>query len=49
MTQRTGNWGVPAYDAAGNMTTMPHPGSPTSSAACTYDLPAGRQVPGTGW
>jgi RHS repeat-associated protein len=30
-------WAIPAYDAAGNMTTMPQPGAPTSSYSVTYD------------
>jgi RHS repeat-associated protein len=30
-------WVTPAYDAAGNMTTMPQPGTPTSSFAAVYD------------
>ena len=31
------NWVAPAYDAAGNMTTMPQPGTPTSSYGAIYD------------
>jgi len=30
-------WATPAYDAAGNMTTMPQPGTPTSSFTAVYD------------
>ncbi len=30
-------WVMPAYDAAGNMTTMPQPGTPTSSFTAIYD------------
>ena len=30
-------WATPAYDAAGNMTTMPQPATPTSSYSATYD------------
>jgi RHS repeat-associated protein len=30
-------WVAPAYDAAGNMTTMPQPGTPTSSYGAVYD------------
>jgi RHS repeat-associated protein len=30
-------WVTPVYDAAGNMTTMPQPGAPTSSFTATYD------------
>jgi len=30
-------WVVPAYNPAGNMTTMPQPGSPSSSYSATYD------------
>ncbi len=30
-------WVTPAYDAAGNMTTMPQPGTPTTSYAAIYD------------
>src|SRR5262249_25895178 len=30
-------WVTPAYDAAGNMTTMPQPASPASSYTATYD------------
>ena len=32
-----GSWATPAYDAAGNMTTMPQPASPGSSYTATYD------------
>ena len=30
-------WATPAYDAAGNMTTMPQVAAPTSSFTATYD------------
>ena len=30
-------WATPAYDAAGNMTTMPQPANPGSSYTATYD------------
>jgi len=30
-------WAEPAYDAAGNMTTVPKPAEPTDSFAATYD------------
>lgn len=30
-------WSEPAYDAAGNMTTMPQPSSPTLAFGATYD------------
>jgi YD repeat-containing protein len=30
-------WATPAYDAAGNMTTMPQPATPTSTFTATYD------------
>jgi RHS repeat-associated protein len=30
-------WIVPAYDLAGNMTTMPKPGSETTALTCQYD------------
>jgi RHS repeat-associated protein len=30
-------WVTPAYDLAGNMTTMPQPGTPTSSFTAAYD------------
>jgi RHS repeat-associated protein len=30
-------WVAPSYDAAGNMTTMPQPGTPTSSYGAAYD------------
>ncbi len=30
-------WGTPVYSAAGNMTTMPQPATPTSSYTATYD------------
>lgn len=30
-------WAQPGYDAAGNMTTIPQPASPTSAFAATYD------------
>jgi hypothetical protein len=29
LTQRTGNWVAPAYDACGNAVTMPRPSPPT--------------------
>ena len=32
-----GSWVTPAYSAAGNMTTMPQPATPTSSYTATYD------------
>ena len=32
-----GGWTIPAYDAAGNMTTMPQPAAPTSSYTAVYD------------
>jgi RHS repeat-associated protein len=32
-----GSWAIPAYDAAGNMTTMPQPAAPTSSYTAVYD------------
>ncbi|HUY92555.1 MAG TPA: hypothetical protein VMV10_27700 [Pirellulales bacterium] len=32
-----GGWVVPAYDAAGNMTTMPQPATPASGYTCAYD------------
>ena len=31
------SWVTPAYDAAGNMTTIPQPAAPTSSYAATFD------------
>jgi RHS repeat-associated protein len=31
------SWTVPVYDAAGNMTTVPQPASPTQSFTATYD------------
>jgi RHS repeat-associated protein len=31
------SWATPAYDAAGNMTTIPQPASPASSYAGTFD------------
>ncbi|MEZ6129849.1 MAG: hypothetical protein R3C59_14295 [Planctomycetaceae bacterium] len=31
------SWVTPAYSAAGNMTTMPQPATPTSSYTATYD------------
>lgn len=31
------NWLTPAYNAAGNMTTVPQPGSPTLGYTATYD------------
>jgi len=31
------SWTTPAYDAAGNMTTVPQPVDPTTSYAATYD------------
>lgn len=38
ITNSTGpTWAVPAYDAAGNMTTMPQPTNPSSSYTATYD------------
>ena len=33
----TPTWVTPAYDAAGNTTTMPQPGTPTSSYTAVYD------------
>ena len=30
-------WVQPAYDAAGNMTTVPQPGDPTKAYTCQYD------------
>jgi RHS repeat-associated protein len=30
-------WVQPAYDTAGNMTTVPQPADPTSAFTCTYD------------
>ncbi len=33
----TSTWAKPAYDAAGNMTTMPEPGSEDTALNCTYD------------
>src|SRR5205823_7494189 len=32
-----GSWTVPAYDANGNMTTMPQPATPTAGYTATYD------------
>jgi RHS repeat-associated protein len=32
-----GSWVVPVYDAAGNMTTLPQPKTPTSGYDATYD------------
>ena len=32
-----GAWTAPAYDLAGNMTTMPRPGTPSSSYTAVYD------------
>jgi hypothetical protein len=38
ITASTGtNWADPAYDAAGNITTMPQPNSPVSSFTLKYD------------
>jgi len=38
LTESTGpTWVVPAYDAAGNMTTMPQPATVTASFTATYD------------
>ncbi|MEZ6129144.1 MAG: RHS repeat-associated core domain-containing protein [Planctomycetaceae bacterium] len=38
ITETTGSsWVTPAYSAAGNMTTMPQPATPTSSYTATYD------------
>jgi RHS repeat-associated protein len=38
ITETTGPaWTTPGYDAAGSMTTIPQPGSPTASYAATYD------------
>jgi RHS repeat-associated protein len=31
------SWIAPAYDAAGNMTTVPQPGNETVALTCTYD------------
>src|SRR5262245_14350527 len=31
------SWATPAYDAAGNMTTAPQPGSEGTGLACKYD------------
>jgi RHS repeat-associated protein len=36
-TQVGATWVTPKYDATGNMTTMPQPGSPATSYAATYD------------
>ena len=33
----TSTWAMPGYDAAGNMTTMPQPGSETTGLTCVYD------------
>jgi RHS repeat-associated protein len=38
ITETTGpSWVTPGYDAAGSMTTIPNPGSPTASYTATYD------------
>ncbi len=38
ITESTGpTWVTPAYDAAGNMTTMPQVSDPTQQYVCTYD------------
>ena len=38
ITETSGTaWATPVYDRAGNMTTIPKPGDPTSSFAATYD------------
>ncbi|MCA9042060.1 MAG: glycohydrolase toxin TNT-related protein [Planctomycetaceae bacterium] len=38
ITESTGPaWVTPAYDAAGNMTTIPKPGDPTGGYTATYD------------
>ena len=37
LTQRTGTWIPPDYDARGNMVKMPRPTAPTAAFACTYD------------
>ncbi|MEZ6129146.1 MAG: RHS repeat-associated core domain-containing protein [Planctomycetaceae bacterium] len=38
ITETAGSsWVTPAYSAAGNMTTMPQPATPTSSYTATYD------------
>jgi len=38
ITETTGpSWVTPGYDAAGSMTTIPQPGSPTASYTATYD------------
>ncbi|MEZ6129136.1 MAG: hypothetical protein R3C59_10680 [Planctomycetaceae bacterium] len=41
--KRGSSWVTPAHSAAGNMTTMPQPATPTNSYAATYDAwePAG--------
>ena len=31
------SWVTPAYNAAGNMTTIPQPADPTTSFTATYD------------
>jgi YD repeat-containing protein len=33
----TSTWAVPGYDAAGNMISMPQPGSETAGLTCVYD------------
>ena len=38
ITESTGpSWATPAYNRAGNMTTMPKVADPTTSQTCTYD------------
>jgi len=38
ITETTGpRWATPAYDPAGNMTTVPKPAAPTGSFTATYD------------
>jgi len=38
VSENTGaSWATPAYDAAGNMTTVPKPADPTGSFTATYD------------
>ena len=36
LTQRTGTWVAPAYDARGNAVTMPRPGDPTAPFTCRF-------------
>ncbi len=37
LTQRTGTWDEPEYDARGNMTTVPKPADLDESYTCAYD------------